>query len=164
MKLSSLLSITLLGVITYLLLELVFGSYGIMAYKVLERYAREAETQLAELETRHAQLQSQARNLAGDRETVRLEARDIGFVQNNEVIVRLEGHEPRPSHRYLPGPAPVSPPLPKDNRPLFRAIALVVALVGILVETLRSTARTELPKPKGRHRWSVEVEGESTPG
>jgi cell division protein FtsB len=164
MKLSSLLSITLLGVITYLLLELVFGSYGIMAYAVLEKYAREAETELADLEARHDELQRQARNLAGDRETVRLEARDIGFVLSNEVIVRIEGHEPRPRHRYMPGAAPASPPRPKDNRPLFRAIALVVTLVGILVETLRNTTHTESARPKGRERWGVEVEGESVSG
>lgn len=161
MRLSSLLSITLLGVVTYLFLELIFGSYGVLAYAVVNDYVQSAEEQLDELKARHAELELLAQRLSADREMVRLEARDIGFIQENEVIVRVEGHQPRQRHRYLPGATPSAPPHPRDNRPLFRTIALVVVLVGLLVDVLRTATRTEVPKRRHDDRWSVEVEGES---
>lgn len=161
MRFSSLLSITLLGVATYLFLELFFGSYGVLAYTVVNDYVQVAEERLDELKTRQAELELLAQRLSNDREMVRLEARDVGFIQGNEIIVRVEGHEPRPRHRYLPGTTPAASPHPRDNRPLFRTIALVVILAALLVEVLRSTTRAELPERKRTDRWNVEVDGES---
>jgi len=165
MKASSVLSITLLGLSTYLLLELVFGSYGFLALAAMTEYADEAAADLAELRTRTEELQLQVELLQTDRETIRLEARDIGFIRPDETVVRLEGHEPRPRHRYMPGSTPPAIPVTRDNRPLFRALALAVVLLASLVETLRNTAHVAWPdsSPKRDRRkaeWDVEVDGE----
>jgi cell division protein FtsB len=162
MKRTSLLGIALFGVGIYLLLELLFGSYGVFAYRMMERYLVEAENDLAELEERRTDLERQVQMLTGDGETIRLEARDIGFIERNERIIRLEGHEPRPRHRYLPGTTPQPVPVPRDNRPLFRAIALALSLVALIVETLRHTTGEISPhQGRRRHEWDVDVEGES---
>ncbi|MFP4151423.1 MAG: septum formation initiator family protein [Alkalispirochaeta sp.] len=163
MKRTSLLGIALFGVGTYLLLELLFGSYGVFAHHMMERYLLEAEEDLAELEERRNELRQQVDLLTGDGETIRLEARDIGFIESDERIIRLEGHEPRPRHRYLPGTTPKPVPVPRDNRPLFRAIALALSLVALIVETLRHTTGDVLPRREGRggSEWDVDVEGES---
>jgi len=160
MKRTSLLGIALFGVGIYLLLELLFGSYGVFAYRMMERYLLEAENDLAELEVRRADLERQVQMLTSDGETIRLEARDIGFIEQNERIIRLEGHEPRPRHRYLPGTTPQPVPVPRDNRPLFRAIALALSLVALIVDTLRHTTGEITPRRR-RNEWDVDVEGET---
>jgi cell division protein FtsB len=163
MKLWSLVIATLVGVATYLLLELFFGSYGFVAYDLMNDYVVLSNQELQELEERHAELRQQIRQLTTSRETIRLEARDSGLVGPDEYVVRIEGREPRPRHRYSPGSLPPVIPRTRDNRPLFRSIAVAVALVYILVDALAFH-----PKPTGLHRrrrttrsvWDVEVEGE----
>lgn len=164
MKRSSLLSITLFGFAIYLSLELVFGSYGFLAYHALEDYVERAEERYSTLTETHEELQRQIHLLTTDTATIRLEARDIGFIAPNESVVRIDGHTPRPRHIYMPGATP--PPIPetRDNRALFRAIALAITLVALLVEILRSTAdtpQTETRRRKRADEWDVEVEGES---
>lgn len=160
MKLSSLLGITLSGLLTYLLLEIVFGSYGLLAFYAMEEYARNAEAQLAELEETQAELRGTVYRLTTDRETIRLEARDIGFIRPEETVVRLEGHNPRQRHRYMPGTTPPPIPVTRDNRPLFRALSLALTLIALFVETVRTTSRKTLPTRR-RDDWDVEVDGES---
>ena len=140
MKLSSLLNVNLFGFAVYLSLELVFGSYGFLAQRALEDYLEQAERQYTTLAETREELQRQIYLLTTDAETIRLEARDIGFIAPEEAVVRVDGHKPRPPHSYIPGATP--PPIPetKDNRALFRTIALAFALVALLMETLRSAA------------------------
>jgi cell division protein FtsB len=165
MKASSVLSITLLGLATYLLLELVFGSYGFLALNAMNEYADEADAELDTLRARTAELRLHVELLQTDRETIRLEARDIGFIRPEETVVRLEGHEPRPRHRYMPGTTPPPIPVTRDNRPLFRALSLAVALVAALVGTLRNTARISTAgQNRRKDEWDVEVDGEPSHG
>lgn len=164
MKVTSLLSISLFGFATYLFLEFFFGSYGILAYRAMERYVDRAEERYESVEEIQQDLRLQVHLLTTDAETIRLEARDVGYIQEGERIVRVEGHSPRSRHRYMPGAAPPPLPRPRDNRALFRAIALAVTLVSLLIEILRTTAASSPPHRQRADDWDVEVEGESDHG
>lgn len=166
MKLWSLVIAALVGVATYLLLELFFGSYGFVAYELMDEYVALSNQELQELEERHAALRQQIRQLTTSRETIRIEARDSGLIASDEYVVRIEGREPRPRHRYMPGSLPPTIPGTRDHRPLFRSIGVAVALVYLLVDALAFQ-----PKPAGKPRrrrstaatWEVEVEGDELP-
>lgn len=125
---------TLMGLGVYLVLELLFGNYGIIAYRSLERFRDKAVIELEDLRRQTSELQRQVRRLTTDSETVRLEARDIGLVGRDDVVIRLENRDPRPRHRYEPGAMPVSPPRVRDNRPLFRSLGFTVFLLTLLVQ------------------------------
>ncbi|MFW5693756.1 MAG: FtsB family cell division protein [Alkalispirochaeta sp.] len=163
MKLWSVVIAALVGVAAYLLLELFFGSYGFVAFELMEEYVDLSNQELQELEERHASLQEQVRQLTTSRETIRLEARDSGLVRTDEYVVRIEGREPRPRHRYSPGSLPPVVPRTRDNRPLFRSIGVAVALVYILVDALAAHPNSMASPGRRRAResaWDVEVEGE----
>tara|TARA_B100000614_G_scaffold253583_1_gene267677 strand:- start:247 stop:744 length:498 start_codon:yes stop_codon:yes gene_type:complete len=161
MKLWSLLFAALVGLGTYLTLELFFGSYGFVAQGLLEEYIQVSEADLARVEERHAALQRQVQQLTTEAETIRLEARDSGLVAPDEYVLRIEGRQPRPRHRYLPGALPPVMPETRDNRPLFRSIGLAVALVYILVDSLAAQPQLVLLRRRREDgRWDVEVDGE----
>jgi cell division protein FtsB len=161
MKLWSLVLSALVGVAAYLLLELFFGSYGLVSYRILSEHARRAEEGLAELQEHHDELGQQVRLLTTDIETIRIEARDSGLIAGDEIVLRVAGREPRPRHRYMPGSLPPTVPQARDNRPLFRAIGLAVALVYILVDALRvPPALTIFRRTRRQDEWKIEVEGE----
>jgi cell division protein FtsB len=158
MKLTSVLIGALIGLATYLTLELIFGSYGHIAYQRLEAYVAEARRDLASVQERHRDLQDRIRLLRRSAEAVRLEARDVGIVAPDEYVVRIEGREPRPRHRYMPGTIPGRIPEVRDNRPLFRSIAVAIALVYLLVDVVahqpvraatRRARRREERAPRG---------------
>jgi cell division protein FtsB len=161
MKLWSLVLSAFVGVAAYLLLELFFGSYGLVSYQLLSEHSLRAREGLAELEAHHDELEQQVRLLTTDAETIRIEARDSGLVGSDEIVLRVAGREPRPRHRYMPGSLPPTVPQTRDNRPLFRAIGLAVALVYILVDALRVPPALTIFRRTRRHgEWKIEVEGE----
>lgn len=133
MKLSWLVIAALLGLGVYLSLELLFGPYGLVAYHQLERFRERSLVEFEVLHRQTAELQRQVRMLTTDAETIRLEARDIGLVAANEVVVRLENRDPRPRHRYMPGTLPAQMKQVRDNRPLFRSLGLTVFLLSLLI-------------------------------
>lgn len=163
MKPWSLLCAALIGLASYFTLELFFGSYGLVAYRLMEDYRAVARDELEHIAERHAALERQIRLLSGNAETIRLEARDSGLIRPDEYVVRIEGREPRPRHRYLPGSLPPAVPVSRDNRPLFRSIALAVSLVFLLVDTLSFQPRMfTLHRRRDEGSWEVEVDGEDS--
>lgn len=163
MKPWSLLCAALIGIASYFTLELFFGSYGLVAYRLMEDYRAVAREELEHIAEHHAELERQIRLLSTDSETIRLEARDSGLVLPDEYVVRIEGREPRPRHRYLPGSLPPAIPVSRDNRPLFRSIALAVSLVFLLVDTLSVQPRLfTMHRRRDEGLWDVEVDGEES--
>ncbi|TVR69410.1 MAG: septum formation initiator family protein [Spirochaetaceae bacterium] len=142
MKPSWLVIAALLGLGVYLALELLFGPYGFIAYRQLERFRERSVLELNELHRQTEELQRQVRMLTTDAETIRMEARDIGLVGRNEVVLRLENRDPRPRHRYMPGTVPAEMTRVRDNRPLFRSVGFTVFLVALLVPLVGTRATT----------------------
>lgn len=134
MKPSWLVVATFLGLGTYLFLELLVGQYGLVAFRVLQRFRERAVVELEEVQDRTELLRREVRLLTTDGETVHLEARDIGLVGENEVVVRIGERDPRSRHRYQPGAVPARMPRVRDHRPLFRSIGFSVFLIVLLVE------------------------------
>ena len=149
MKASSLITASFMGLGIYLLLELVFGQYGFISYRALDSFHRNAISELDSLKRQTDALQLQVRLLTTDAETIRLEAREIGFVARDEVVLRLEGRDPRPRHRYQPGALPSRVSRVRDNRPLFRSVGFTVFLVTVLVQL---TGVQLFRKPGSRRR------------
>lgn len=159
MNRSSLPVALLVGVATYLVLELLAGSYGLLAFRDLERHA-EAAAQAAEaIERRSVELTTMVRSLTSDPETILVEARDVGFAAADEVVVRVAGRTARTSHRYVPGQLPTPRPEPTDRRPLFRALALALGLVYLLVDLLAAQPTRGGTRRDESHRWTADVEG-----
>lgn len=134
MKASLLIPATLMGLTVYLLLEVIFGQYGIIAYHRLDDFRDRSVLELAEIKDQTRVLQRQVRLLTTDRETVRLEARDIGFVATDEMVLRVQNRDPRLRHRYQPGALPSRFPQVRDNRPLFRSVGFAVFLLTLLFD------------------------------
>ncbi len=143
---------TLAGLGVYLLLELVFGQYGMIAFRTMEEFRSKAAQELEVLQRQTLDLQRQVRLLTTDSETIRLEARDIGLVGMEEIVVRLENHETRPRHRYQPGAVPSRMPRIRDNRPLFRSLGFTVFLVTLLVQLIGSQRTTRGSTGASKHR------------
>lgn len=161
MKPSSLLGAGLVGLSVYLLLELIFGSTGLVAYQNLVEHRRLAGEELAQVELLQVELRREIDALTSDPETIRAEGRDIGLVAPDEVVVRIEGRIAHIRRSYLPGSLP-SPYVPAaDRRPLFRTIALMLALVTLFVD-LVGVPRSPLAFVRSPRRqageWDIEVE------
>lgn len=128
----------LVGVGTYLVLELLAGSYGVFSYRSLLGHAAEARIQLDAVALRASELRALERSLTADPETIRVEARDVGLVGRDEVVIRIAGRDRRSMHRYVPGQLPLPVPQPSDRRPFHRGLALAVALAYLLVDLVAS--------------------------
>jgi cell division protein FtsB len=149
MKASSLITATLMGLGIYLLLELIFGQYGLISHRALNSFHQDSLMEQDMLQKQTDFLQRQVRLLTTDAETIRLEAREIGFVARDEVVLRLEGRDPRPRHRYQPGALPSRVPRVRDNRPLFRSVGFTVFLLTLLVQ-ITGLRAVRLPKRTSR--------------
>ena len=163
MKLSTLLSASLIGFAAYLLMELLWGSYGFVAYRELTAFVATAEDGLAEQEAVSRTLEGRVHDLTTDADTVRLEARAIGYLDQADRVVRFPDQRvpSQPPSRAVHQPEP--PPQSIDNRPLSRAVAVAIALLYVLVETL-ALQSSEIVRERRRRSspssWEVEVDDE----
>ncbi len=157
MKPSSVLIALLLGISVYLLLQLSFGTHGIVARSVLLDYLVDAESALSDAQLQGAELQREIESLTSDPERIIIEARRIGMVGEREVIVRLDGYGRLPAYQYQPGSLPTDVPWPSDNRPLFRSIALAVTLFVLLIYLFKTPATQQLPKRRD-DEWEIHVD------
>ncbi|POR01804.1 hypothetical protein AU468_07565 [Alkalispirochaeta sphaeroplastigenens] len=126
-----------LGLGSYLLLELVFGQSGLIAYGAMEKARHQARLEMEAMQEQTAALERYIGLLTTDAETIRLEARDIGYVGPDEVVLRVEGRDARLRHRYQPGIMPSPLPRIRDNRPLFRSVGFTVFLLITLIDLVR---------------------------
>lgn len=83
-------------VLTYLLLSLVWGEYGLIAHGRLQAYERRLEENIGRLEERQNELAAETRSLRTDADRIRVEARRLGYFEADEGLVRLEGYDPQP--------------------------------------------------------------------
>lgn len=132
MKLLPFVASGLFGLTVYLTLELLLGSYGLVAYRAVESYSREVYAAEQSISLRETELETEILNLRTDREAVRREAHDLGLIGDGEGIIRVTGYSLSRTHSYDPGRT--APPMRKiaDNRPLFRGLGLAAALVLLI--------------------------------
>ena len=130
---------SLFGLTVYLILELLFGSYGLVAYKVVEGYVAEVEDISRGVALREAELNSEITRLRTDSEAIREAAYDLGLVSNGEGIIRVSGYSVRRNRAYNPGRTVPAMREIADNRPLFRGIGLASALLLLITLLLVQT-------------------------
>lgn len=136
MRASSLVFALLTAWAAYLVLELLFGVYGFVAFEKLEEFHRTAKADLHAIQEQQQELERTVQSLTSDPETIVLEARDIGLISPNEVVLRVSGHDPRRRHQYVTGAYPRVRGTVRDNRPLFRTAAVVIFLIALCLEIL----------------------------
>jgi len=83
-------------ILTYLLLSLVWGEYGLIAHRRLEAYEQRLDANIERLDERQRELEAETRSLRTDADRIRVEARRLGYFEENEGLVRLESYDPQP--------------------------------------------------------------------
>lgn len=86
-----------LGFATYCLVVLFFGRTGIIATRELRIYHARLEANLAQLENINTRLVKRLDSLRGNPETIRLEARQLGYLGKNEHFLEIGGYAPPPN-------------------------------------------------------------------
>lgn len=157
MKPSSVMTAALSGLVVYLLLQIVFGMYGVIATGVMTEYLEASRRDLLDAQEQRVRFQQEIESLTTDEERIRIEARAIGMVDDTDVVVRVNGYQRAPRYSYDPGVLPVEIPWPRDNRPLFRSIGLATALLVMLLYLLRVPQSVPPPRRARDEEWDVEI-------
>ena len=107
-----------------------------MAYDKLESYYTRLKENEERLERIHATLEGQFRKYTEDRETIELAARSLGYYDENETRVYIEGYDyKRPF--YLVGRS-VGEYRPVDANPaVFRIVAVLVGIITYIAVRYR---------------------------
>ncbi len=88
-----------------------------------------------ELSDTHDQLNARIEELSTDPEAVRLQARALGYVREDERIIRIEGYERR-GNSFAVGRIVRRREVRDDLTPVFRGIALSAAVAAYLLLSL----------------------------
>lgn len=86
-----------LGFAVYCLVVLLFGRTGIIATRELRSYHARLEANLIQLENVNAHLVQRLDSLRSNPETIRLEARQLGYLGPNEHFLEIGGYAPPPN-------------------------------------------------------------------
>jgi cell division protein FtsB len=123
------LSVTIL---TYLVLSLVWSDYGVIASDRLETHKARLEANIEDLEKRQEELQARMKALRTDPDRIRVEARSLGYFEENEGLVRLESYDPKPAPRS-PGRIVQRSTRQTDNGAIIRATAASAGLLALFL-------------------------------
>ena len=122
-----------LGALVYLGLELVLGSYGVVAYRNVEREFERTTAAYRIAEQQREYLLRQIDALQNDPDVIRSFAHDLGMLTPDERRLQIVDWNRSRQRSYLVGPAPIVPMRYTDSRPLFRALGLFTTLLAALV-------------------------------
>ncbi|TVQ37174.1 MAG: septum formation initiator family protein [Spirochaetaceae bacterium] len=131
-----------IAVWTYLLLTLVFGERGMIAYARLSDYRDELSYHIGQLNERQRDLAAAAERLQSDPEEIRIEARRMGYVGRSEGLIRIPGHSVPRADSETPGEKLPPPARWSADRSLLRALALSAALLAFFaLQTMRRDSK-----------------------
>lgn len=85
------------GFAAYCLVVLIFGRTGMIATRELRSYQARLEANLTHLEKINTSLAERLDSLTSNPETIRLEARQLGFLEPNEHFMVVSGYSPPPN-------------------------------------------------------------------
>ena len=125
----------LTAVILYILLELIFGPAGVLAYQDAHAHMEELEEHLSGLRELEQDLSTRIEGLQRDQEVIRVEARSLGLVEPDERLLRIEGYERQGPPTQAGTAMAELEPYP-DYRPLLRGLSAASALllyIGMLL-------------------------------
>lgn len=118
--------------LSYSLMTYIWGENGIIAYQKLENYKEQLNDNIEDLREVHQTLSVKTESLQSDAETLALSAREMGYYQENERIIYLEGYDSR-KNLYVVGE--LMRPFSRDavNPLVFRVFAVIVGVVGYII-------------------------------
>jgi cell division protein FtsB len=123
------------GITAYLAMAFVYGPGGLVAYRRMQDYRRDLEANIVELAEIHERLSARIDALSTDPEAVRLQAHALGYIAEDERVIRIEGYERR-RNSFAVGRVVRRKDVQDDPTPVFRGIALSAAVATYLLLSL----------------------------
>ena len=121
-----------IGICIYSVLNIFFGVSGIIAFKKLDEFKHGVEKNLTILENRYLDFGKELNLLTSSSEVIRLKARELGYFEDNEIVIKVVGLEDKRNFhsvgrmiKYSDGDI--------DRKSLFRTISLISALTFLLI-------------------------------
>ncbi len=93
------------GILTYSLMSYGFGPAGVVPMRRLEAEKERLAQNIAQLEGIHAELDADFRNLSSDPDTIAMYAHELGYVAENERLIKLADFMGGIEREYSPGDA-----------------------------------------------------------
>lgn len=137
MKVSHVALAILLGISVALTGNLIVAPYSARGYRELEAHRDRLEANIAELQGIHETLAGQVELLTRSTDAVRVEARNLGYYDPGETVIRIE-NAPSAGAPKSPGRIILELPPQKDRRAVVRVVALLVALSAFVVLAVNS--------------------------
>ncbi len=121
-----------LGFAAYCLVVFVFGRTGIVASNELRHYKTRLETNLSQLEDINTHLADRFDSLRTNAETIRLEARQLGFLEPNERVLQISGYSP-PRNAFAVGSLASERHHTVTSDSVSRVVGLIVAVLTFVL-------------------------------
>ncbi len=120
------------GYIFYLLLNLVFGSAGILSMRDLGEYREMLEENIETIKENHEVLAAEFEGLKSNAETLALQARNIGYYRPEEGVIEVEGFSPKKNFYPVGKLLRYSSPVP-FKKAGFRTVSLAIILLTVIL-------------------------------
>jgi cell division protein FtsB len=119
------------GYAIYSILNLMYGASGIFAMRDLVAYKQVLEQNIASIEENYEKLTAELNGLKNDIETLTLEARNIGYYDSAEGVIKVEGYNPEKNY-YPVGKLLRHSYPPAFKKTGFRTVSLAVVLMTVI--------------------------------
>lgn len=128
------------GFVTYCLMVFFFGRTGVFATSELRDFRARLEANLSQLEKTNAHLADHFDALRSSPEAIRLEARQLGFLEPNERVLQVSSYHPATSS-FTVGSLVIKKKYPATPDSTSRIVGVGVAVAAFILLTLIARRR-----------------------
>jgi hypothetical protein len=118
-----------LGFIVFIALSLLFGQTGLIGFKDINEYKGFLQDNIDELIEINRNLTSDLKALSTSPETLKLYAREFGYFEKNEEVVKIQG-APEVNRYFKLGSLLKRNDVPNGPSPLLHIIGFTVAFIS----------------------------------
>lgn len=142
-------------VAVYLLLSFLYGRTGVVSTQELLVYRQKLYTNILELKKINNDLARKLQPL-NTMENIKLKAREMGYIAENEKKIFLEGLE-KPNAYHTLGAIIYRESSEKDNSQLIRSVSLIFSLLFFIISGILLTGRNGFQKNIRTHKHDFEM-------
>lgn len=131
--------------VCYLMINLFFGTGGILQYNKLTEYKNELSSNIEELDGINKDLYIESEKLIHNSDDIKIKARELGWFDHNEGIIVVKGfNKAKPG--YSMGKLLSREKFENNDKTLFRLIAILAGVSFYVAAVFSSKSRKSFSK------------------
>ncbi|MEL3909143.1 MAG: septum formation initiator family protein [Treponemataceae bacterium] len=123
-------------VLCYTVLTCIYGKKGYFTQKALATQLAEMKAHVENLQQTEIMLSNKISNLSYDYDTIKVYANELGYISEEQLMVKIQNKSNTDIHEFSPGQYLVLPEISYMSDTVIKTISVSVGIILVLIQML----------------------------